>query len=85
METTGNADIDFTYAQPLMKAYPKAVYRKNLGMVKSVIVENDFNLQIFLPAGKTVKLTQVTEEGHLGLLLVIDIDYNAAHALPPFE
>ena len=52
METTGNADIDFTYAQALMKTYPNAVYRKNLDMVK----------------------TQVTEEGHLGLLLVIDIN-----------
>ena len=53
-------------------------------MIESLIIENDFKLRMFLRNGKTLKLTPVTEEGHLGLLLVIDIDYDAAHAQPPF-
>jgi hypothetical protein len=85
METTHNADINFTAAQALMETYPDAVYRKDDGMVESVIVENECKLHIYLPAGKTVKVTPVTEQGHLGLLLVIDINYKAVHARPLFE
>ena len=83
METTDNADIDFTAAQALMEAYPDAVYREDDDSVESVIVENECKL--YLPAGKTVKLTPVTEEGDLGLLLVIDINYKDADVPLPFE
>ena len=83
METTDNADIDFTAAQALMEAYPDAVYREDDDMVESVIIENECKL--YLPAGKTVKLTPVTEEGDLGLLLVIDINYKDADVPLPFE
>jgi hypothetical protein len=83
METTDNADIDFTAAQALMEAYPDAVYREDDDMVESVIVENECKL--YLPAGKTVKLTPVTKEGDLGLLLVIDINYKDADVPLPFE
>ena len=83
METTDNADIDFTAAQALMEAYPDAVYREDDDMVESVIVENECKL--YLPAGKTVKLTPVTEEGDLGLLLVIGINYKDADVPLPFE
>ena len=60
METTDNAEIDFTAAQALMEAYPDAVYREDDGMVESMIVENECKLHIYLPAGKTAKLTPVT-------------------------
>jgi hypothetical protein len=83
METTDNADIDFTAAQALMEAYPDAVYREDDDMVESVIIENECKL--YLPAGKTVKLTPVTEEGDLGLLLVIGINYKDADVPLPFE
>ena len=83
METTDNADIDFTAAQALMEAYPDAVYREDDDMVESVIIENECKL--YLPAGKTVKLTPVTEEGDLGLLLVVDINYKDADVPLPFE
>ena len=83
METTDNADIDFTAAHALMEAYPDAVYREDDDMVESVIIENECKL--YLPAGKTVKLTPVTEEGDLGLLLVIDINYKDADVPLPFE
>ena len=83
METTDNADIDFTAAQALLEAYPDAVYREDDEMVESVIIENECKL--YLPAGKTVKLTQVTEEGDLGFLLVIDINYKDADVRLPFE
>jgi hypothetical protein len=43
-------------------------------MIELLIIDDDSKLRIYLPAGKTVKLTPVTEEGHLGLLLVIDIN-----------
>ena len=85
MESTNNADIDFTAAQALMEAYPDAVYHEDYGIVESVIVENECKLHIYLPAGKTVKLTPVTEEGDLGLLLVIDNKDEAGHARTPFE
>ena len=52
-------------------------------MVDSEIIENECKL--YLPAGKTVKLTPVTEEGDLGLLLVIDINYKDADVPLPFE
>ena len=83
METTDNADIDFTAAQALLEAYPDAVYREDDDMVESVIIEKECKL--YLPAGKTVKLTPVTEEGDLGLLLVIGINYKYADIRPPFE
>ena len=83
METTDNAEIDFTAAQALMEAYPDAVYREDDDMVDSVIIEHA--CQLYLPAGKTVKLTPVTEEGDLGLLLVIDINYKDADVPLPFE
>ena len=83
METTDNADINFTATQALMEAYPDAVYREDDGMVESLIIE--CKLHIYLPAGKTVKLTPVTEKGDLGLLLVIDNKDEAGHARTPFE
>ena len=66
-----------------METYPDAVYREDDGMVESVIVENECKL--YLPAGKTIKLTPVTDEGDLGLLLVININYKDADVRPPFE
>ena len=40
---------------------------------------------MFLPAGKSLDLTPVTEEGNLGLLLVVNFNYATAHARPPIN